>query len=63
MHFFQNPWFTLGVLVAIALFATVCALIVETAFGQTLITLLVGPALAVFGVITFYFWDGREFHQ
>jgi hypothetical protein len=63
MHFFQRPWFTLGVLVAIALFATVCALIVETAFGKTLATLLVGPAIAVLGVITFSFWRGRELHK
>jgi hypothetical protein len=45
------------------LFATVCALIVEAAFGKTLATLLVGPAIAVLGVITSSFWRGRKLHQ
>jgi hypothetical protein len=61
MRFFQRPWFTLAVLVAISLLATVCALMIETAFGKTLSTLLVGPAIAVLGVITF--WRGRELHK
>jgi hypothetical protein len=63
MHFFQRRWFTLRVLVAIALFATVCPLMVEIAFGKTLATLLVGPAIAVLGVITFSLWRRREPHK
>jgi hypothetical protein len=59
MHHFDYPWFTFGVLIAIALLATVSALTSQTIFGKTLATVLVGPALATVGVIHFFRVEGR----
>ena len=63
MHFFDRPWFTLGVLIAIALFATISALTLQIAFGRNIASMLVGPAIAVFGVIIFYRSQGRASHK
>jgi hypothetical protein len=63
MHFFDRPWFTLGVLIAIALFATISALTLQIAFGRNVASMLVGPAIAVFGVIIFYHSQGRASHK
>lgn len=55
----SDPWFTHGVLIAIALLATVNALTSQTIFGKTLATVLVGPALAAVGDIHFLRVEGR----
>ena len=60
MTFFDHPfWFIIGVLIAIALFATVSALTIQNAFGQNLASVLVGPAIAVIAVLIFYRLQGR----
>jgi len=59
MHYFDHPWFTLGVLIAIALFSTVSALTIQIIFGRNLASVFVGPAIAIIAVIAFYGVRGR----
>jgi hypothetical protein len=54
MPFSEHPWFLIGVLVAIALFATVCALSTQVIFGRNFASVLMGPAIAVIAVIVFW---------
>ena len=41
MHYFNQPWFAFGVLIAISLFATVSALTGQLFFGRSLATVLI----------------------
>jgi hypothetical protein len=63
MQNFEYPWFTLGVLIAIALFATDSALTGQIVFGRNLATVLVGPTIAMTGVIAFLWVKGRGRRQ
>jgi hypothetical protein len=59
MYIFDHRWFTLGALIAIALFATVCALTIQIIFGRNLVTLLAGPAISIVAAIVFCARQGR----
>jgi len=63
MTFSDRPWFIIGVLIAIALFATVSALTIQIAFDRNLASVLTGPAIAVIAVIAFYRLQGRAPHK
>ena len=49
----DQPWFTLGVLVAISLFATVTALAIQYFAGKSLASILIGPFVAAVAVFVF----------
>ena len=51
----NSPLFSLGVLVAISLFATVASLLLQRMFGSHTALIAIGPLLAVLGVLFFVF--------
>ena len=55
----DHPWFTADVLFAIALFATVSALACKLLFGRSVVTVLIGLAIAVAAVLAFMTIAGR----
>jgi hypothetical protein len=59
MHYFDHRWFTFGILIAIALFATVSALANRILFARHFATVLVGPVIAAVAVIAFMTVAGR----
>ena len=63
MQNFDYPWFTLGVLIATALFATISALPGQIAFGRNLATELLGPIMAIAGVFAFSWVKARAWRQ
>jgi uncharacterized membrane protein YoaK (UPF0700 family) len=46
-----SRWFVYGVLIAIALFGTVCSLVLQRMFGNQIALISVGPLVCVFGVV------------
>jgi len=63
MDFLDHPWFTLGVLLGIALFATVSALTVQIFFGRHIGSVLVGPVIAISGVLAFCYLQRNAGHK
>ena len=63
MRYFDHLWFTLGVLIAIALFATVIALASQTIFGRNFATVFVGPAITIVSIIAFMRVHPRGAHK
>jgi hypothetical protein len=58
MPFSDRPWFLLGLLIVISLFATVSALTIQIALGRNFTTVLIGPVIAVIAVLAFYRLQG-----
>ena len=55
-----NSWFTVGILFAIALAATVSALALQELFGRSLSWVLVGPLIAVAAVLIYLLFFNRR---
>ena len=53
MAHLDQPWFALSIVIAISLFGTVTALIVQYFVGQSLASITIGPLVAVAAVVVF----------